>query len=105
MAHIHHWFLDKQFDLPPGRSATQFWDIPNNLWFTPATWTVTPYPETALDPPYPAEQRVEITNVFLLRKGPDVAPPDRRGLQLNYLVHNRGTHPAKGGIVISAVTA
>jgi hypothetical protein len=86
------------FDLKAKKSSNYFWDIPDK--FVKGTWTVTAWPDATLDDPANPEQRVEVTNLFLLRKGPGT---NANGLQLNFKINNLSNHPVKGFIMISGI--
>jgi hypothetical protein len=91
------------FNLQSGKTANLFWDVPEYPGNTAATWSVTAWPEGVLDGPAQSEQRVEVSDLFLLRKGPDVPIKDRNKLQLNFNIKNIGNNPSNGRIIISAI--
>jgi|ERR1035437_742847 hypothetical protein len=88
-------------NLKPKQAAPQFWDLPEE--FNLCTWTVTAVPDGVLDGPAHPEQRVQVTDVFLLRKGPDSSGQGPNKLQLNWKVQNIGANPANGYFIISGV--
>jgi len=93
-----------EFRLQPNQEWSYFWDVPEFPGNTRSTWTVTPFPNAVLDGPAHPEQRVEVVDFFLLRKGPDAEPPGPNKLQLNYKLRNVGKNPVAGHVIISAVT-
>jgi hypothetical protein len=92
-----------QFDLKPNQTFPYFWDVPDNPGNAAATWTVTAVPGYTIEGPARPEQRVEVIDFFLLRKGPDAAPPGPNHLQLNFKLKNLTKNPAKGNLVASVV--
>ena len=93
------------FNLRPNETGAYFWDVPEYPGNALCTWTVTAVPAGKLDGSADPEQRVEVINFFLLRKGPDSAGTGPNMLQLNWNVRNIGKNPATGRIIISAVVA
>ena len=98
-----HSYSAGPFDLMPKQLASYFWDIPEYPGNSFCTWNVTAVPEAVLDGETLPEQRVEVIEVFLLRKGPNAAEHGANRLQLNYKIRNIGENSAKGNVVISAV--
>lgn len=76
----------------PGETAWLFWNVPNGIPDNLCAWTATAVSQAvnAEFYPVPAEQRAELTEVYLLRKGPDSIEPN--GPQ-RYAIRNKGQNP------------
>ncbi len=98
-----YYYTAGQANLNAHQEAWLFWDVPgDSRYFPNCTWTVTAVPVVdPIDNFYMPEQRVEVAEMFLLRKGPDSANPGF--LQLNFLVQNKGQNPVRANLIISAV--
>jgi hypothetical protein len=95
-AQVYSWDIGS-FYLLPYHYAQYSVNIPNELGLYAASWYATAWPAPSAE-----EQRVQTTNLYLIRKGGDVPPADRYRLQLNFTVQNLGPTTAPGRVVITA---
>jgi hypothetical protein len=89
------------FSLGPHKTASYFYDASEDLGnLKRCAWTITAVPEAVLDGEANPEQIVEVTDIYLLRKGPNAAPPGTNKLQLNWTIRNRGGNPVSGRVTL-----
>jgi hypothetical protein len=103
-----HVYNIGHFDLNPNQNGAYFWDVPEYPGNALCTWTVTALPEVQKhEVPTVLEQRVEVTDFFLLRKGFDSGwgsgTDGSNRLQLNYTIRNIGINRVWGTIIASAI--
>jgi hypothetical protein len=103
MAKIYGPYNGGSTQLQPNQTVQLFWDVPSGIPDNWLHWMVTAVP-WGVNPEFevvPAEQRIDVIDLFFLRKGPDSTVPNQ--LQLNFKVRNLGKNPVHGNIIICAV--